>query len=218
MALRAILSDAGGIIVDDTHGPTHLYPAVARLAQVGVNELKKGFRIYRERAMTEQGYSARKSWRDYLCSIGRKDVMSEFNKIYNKTWPVLAAYPGVKETLSELERRGIKFIVISDTARSGAEYKQRLEKMGYRGITDVVTSKDVGVMKPDKRIFDAALARHGLMLEDVVFLAHDHDELKGAHDLGFRVLALNYRQDDDLGFIPPGRRLSEFSQLLSLDL
>ncbi|MEK6816276.1 MAG: HAD hydrolase-like protein, partial [Nanoarchaeota archaeon] len=80
-------------------------------------------------------------------------------------------------------------------------------------ITDLISSKDVGATKPDERMFNAALAKYGLEKNDVIFIAHDDDELMGAHKLGIRVYAFNYEPRQNLSYLEDEQKLSDFREL-----
>lgn len=217
MKYNAICSDAGGILFDDTTGSGVLYNYIGSLTNRTIRQVKDDFKPWRERSQSEPGYSTRKAWQDYLAHIQLpKNVVNEFMGMYQTNWNRLPPFPGVKETLAELAKRGVPFVILTDTANTAEEMdkKFRNEFNITEGITGIVSSKDIGVTKPHKRFFDIAIDRFGLQGKDIIFLSHDYEELLGAHCYGYPVLALNYRKDDNLGFIPPERKLNKFEDIL----
>ncbi|MGA8302365.1 MAG: HAD family hydrolase [Thermoplasmata archaeon] len=60
--------------------------------------------------------------------------------------------------LNEIE---FPVVMITDTSRSGSAWKSFLEMAGGIRFTHVIASADVGVCKPDRRIFSEALMRAG---------------------------------------------------------
>ncbi len=102
-------------------------------------------------------------------------------------------FPGVAETLAELHRRGIKLGVLSDTESREARVRERLVAMEVEAYFDaVVTSIDIGFVKPMPEAFTAALSRIGVEKSAAAFVAHDEDELTGAAAFGLRTIAYNY--------------------------
>jgi len=60
-----------------------------------------------------------------------------------------------------------------------------LSKLGLTSLFDsVVISAEVGIKKPDPRIFDAALAQTGMKPEEVVYVGDTEDDTKAARDAG----------------------------------
>jgi putative hydrolase of the HAD superfamily len=67
----------------------------------------------------------------------------------------LEVFPDVVPFLSYLRNRGVRTAVVSDWDCTLVEH---LSRLGIRAwVDDVVVSADVGVTKPDPRIFDRAL-------------------------------------------------------------
>ncbi len=128
---------------------------------------------------------------------------------------------GVAESLLELRRREIPFVVVSDTSMREHEIWESLERMllaqinegheyntsGFDSheidvkdyVTGIASSRDVGVKKPDKKIFRYALdlAGGGLEFGDALFIAHEAKEIFGAAGLGMHVAAFNYGIEKD---------------------
>ena len=71
----------------------------------------------------------------------------------------VAALPGAGDTLEALRRRGVRTALVCDTGFSGGRTVRRfLERVGLLSLLEVqVFSNEVGVPKPHRRMFDAAL-------------------------------------------------------------
>ena len=73
----------------------------------------------------------------------------------------LRVYPGVKETLAELRRRGKRVYLLSNAQRDFT--CPELEMLGLTRLFDgILISSVEGVKKPSKLFFDRLLARYGL--------------------------------------------------------
>ena len=101
-------------------------------------------------------------------------------------------YPGVRRTLLELGRRGLRFGVLTDAPRFKAY--QRLEAAGIADLFDfVVTATDTGAHKPDPRPFRAALDRMGLPPPAVLMVGDSPErDIAGARAAGMRTAFARY--------------------------
>jgi len=157
-----------------------------------------------------------------------KSIFKRFSISYNQKNfkdPSSLVFEDTLETLDEIRESGIDFIILTDATRG--EKKSRKDFYDPTGIsvylTDLISSSDIGVKKPHPDFFNYALNKHNLNIEEVLFIAHDLDEISGAHDFGLDVIAYRYKQEiepildqldgDELGKI---YRLTNFSDLLKL--
>jgi len=102
-------------------------------------------------------------------------------------------YYGVAETLKKIHNSEIINIIITDN-EEGADWVRNniLNKFRINEyINLVVTSKETGVTKPDPMIFEYALRNCNLKKEEVLFIAHDKDEIDGAVGFGLKVIEYN---------------------------
>lgn len=95
-------------------------------------------------------------------------------------------YEGVPEMLSELRRRGYKTCLVSNCNYLTPEV---VERMGLPKMMDeIVLSFQVGLVKPDKAIYQFAANRLGLGTGDCLFVGDGGDgELDGARNAGCKV-------------------------------
>jgi HAD superfamily hydrolase (TIGR01549 family) len=117
----------------------------------------------------------------------------------------IAAYEGVPELLDELRAAGDRVGVVTN----GTEAQQRgkLALTGLAGKVDaVVVSDEVGIAKPDPRIFDLALEALGASgaPRSEVWMVGDaaHADVVGAQAAGIRTAWLAHGQEWD-GDTPP---------------
>ncbi len=90
--------------------------------------------------------------------------------------------PGARELLVAL-REHVPVAIVTNNVT--AEQEEKLARFALDAHVDaLVTSEDVGVAKPDARIFDAALARLGIARDEAVMLGdsreHDVDGARAA--------------------------------------
>lgn len=227
---KAILSDAGGILFDDEQMKLKEYGFVSKFREMTYRDFLKQFYPYKRRAQLEPSYSKRQAFTEYVADnfqpliVGvMLDDYPDYEKAYNEEHfaePARLVFPGVKPTLDQIAEKGVPFIVVTDSTQTVEGLMQGFyTRTGLAGrVTDIISSKDARMKKPDKRLFRHALKKHGLKKKEVIFVAHDYDELKGAHDQGFFVAAFRYRKSDRekgrFNFIRNGVFIERFQDIL----
>lgn len=99
-------------------------------------------------------------------------------------------FPGVPEMLEELHRRNYKSAIVSNTS-----YLARpvVERLGLeKKVDQVILSAEVGVAKPDVRIYRLAAQKFGMEPGDCLFVGDGGDnELDGALEAGCKVAVVH---------------------------
>lgn len=125
-------------------------------------------------------------------------------------------YDDVVDVLRTLHGSGLKIGLISNTQRCLMTFQRHFDLEGLFAVT--VSSSDHGFMKPDPRIFEAALSDAGVEPHEAVMVgdsvAHD---IEGARRLGMRAVLVS--RSGEAPACPPDvaviRTLRELPGLLS---
>ncbi|MHC4310104.1 MAG: HAD family hydrolase [Planctomycetota bacterium] len=121
-------------------------------------------------------------------------------------------FDGVAETLSRLKEKGIRLAILSDTESHEERVRQRLADLNIEQYFDVVlTSIDIGYIKPEPQAFEAVLRKLNSSKKESVFVGHDLDELQGALDFGIDCIAYNYNEN-----VPATYHIERFDKLLDI--
>jgi len=146
--------------------------------------------------------------------LGMEDGLEQF---LEETWETFGQpksyrpYPEVMGVLAELRNRGYRLGVVSN-------WDSRLllicEKLGIATLVDfVLASAVVGVEKPDRRIFDMALARAGVPPYRALHVGDDYEaDVLGAQGAGIDALHL----DRDGAAHSGNRAIQSLEQLLEI--
>ncbi len=102
-------------------------------------------------------------------------------------------YAGAAETLHSLKKQGFMLGIVTDTAAPVYVKLRWFERGGFGDVWDaIVSSKELGVRKPDPEIYRTALLQLGIGAGEAVFVGHKSTELEGAQAVGMKTIAFNY--------------------------
>ena len=102
----------------------------------------------------------------------------------------LEAYPEVADVLRRLRERGIARAILSNG--SPDMLREAVQAAGIAELLDDMLSvEQVGVFKPDPRVYRLATERFGARPEEIAFLSSNPWDGFGAHAFGFRVFRVN---------------------------
>jgi putative hydrolase of the HAD superfamily len=123
-------------------------------------------------------------------------------------------FKGVRETLIALKDHGYMLGIITDSANPLHVKLRWFENGGFVQVWDsIISSQELGVQKPDPKIYAAALRQLGLSAGQAAFVGHDVDELQGARTAGMKTIAFNYGKRAKADFY-----IDEFSDLLEVPI
>ncbi len=114
----------------------------------------------------------------------------------------------------KLKTEGFYLGIITDTAHPLHEKIEKLERGGFGNLWDsIISSREVGVLKPDPQIYNLALQQLGINAKQAVFVGHKASELDGAKNVGMQTVAFNYDPDVKADFF-----INNFSELADLSI
>jgi len=122
----------------------------------------------------------------------REPIAKAFGEAIRAEPPVLD--PHIRETLEKLRAGGHRIGLVSNTGRTWGRFLRPIQdEMGIGRLFDArVLSDEVGVRKPEPRIFDVALAAMGLRAEEAVHVGDDVvADVAGSKRVGMRAVWFN---------------------------
>ena len=118
------------------------------------------------------------------------------------------------KTLTKLKNRNLYLGIITDTAQPLHVKINKLERGGFGNLWDsIISSREVGVQKPDPKIYQIALRQLGISSDQAVFVGHKPSELDGARNVGMKTVAFNYENGAKADFY-----IKKFSDLADLPI
>ncbi len=113
----------------------------------------------------------------------------------------LELFPGVIETLEFLSKTGVHLGIISDI-----DTELLIRTLRYKNILkyfdSITTSEEVGVGKPNPRIFEVALSKSGLKPEECVYIGNSiRNDVIGSKRMGMISIFLGSNPDVDPDYV-----------------
>ncbi len=144
-----------------------------------------------------------------------QELFDSFNYDFGKHVVML---DGAIDVLNEIKSRGYILGCITNGVSSLQNIK--LDTAGIRDLFDVVVvSGDIGIYKPDRRIFDYAIRLAGVKNEESLYVGdHPINDIQGALGAGMQVVRMNYGDFKGKGLGAKGVacEIEKISQLLDL--
>ena len=200
--VTTVVFDLGGVLID--WSPYHLYRGLmVDEAEIDAFLEEIGFSAWN--AQLDAGRSWPAAVEDLATRYPhRRALIEAFHARWSET--LGEAIHGTVDILRELLDAGVRVIALSNWAAD--TFPQALERFAFLGwFEGIVISGEVGVGKPDPRIFEALLTRFGLDAADAVFVDDSPANVAAAARLGFH--ALPFSSPDDfraelvaLGLLP----------------
>jgi putative hydrolase of the HAD superfamily len=128
----------------------------------------------------------------------------------------LALYPYVRRVLEHLAER-VPLALVTDAQSAWA--RGELHQVGLLDYFDpVVVSGDHGYRKPDRRLFELALAGMGVSARDTVFVGNDmYRDIFGAREAGMRTVMYDSDQGaKSYGDCVPDHTITDYRDLLKI--
>ncbi len=115
-------------------------------------------------------------------------LAARYRSVYETAWFTV---PGARDVLDRLVALDIPIGIVTNNVL--VEQQLKLERCGLTSrVAALVTSEEIGVQKPDPRIFDAALERLGTSAGDTVMVGDAWaTDIEGALRAGIRPVWIN---------------------------
>lgn len=225
----AVLFDVGGTLLDPHPSFPDRFTLVCQSLGVTlevnkVKEIEKGLwrQILKPRSETPYSSSPEASkqfwiwfYKTFLSALGienREDIAVELYNIFSSP-NSYRLFPDVLPCLEELQNRGVAMGIVSNWERWLPALLDQCQVTGY--FNTVVVSGEVGIEKPDKRIFELALDRLGVSPEDTIFVGDILEaDILPSSQMGMTPVLIDRKgtYSDN----PPCKRLTSLCQLTSI--
>jgi putative hydrolase of the HAD superfamily len=148
----------------------------------------------------------------HLYGVTDPQLISRGVKISQQMSDTVDYFQDTHETLTKIKNNNIYLGIVTDTAHPLHVKIDKLERGGFGHLWDtIISSREVGIQKPDAEIFQLALNQLGINAKQAVFVGHNSVELEGARNSGMKTVAFNYDADAKADYY-----INKFSELVEL--
>ena len=139
------------------------------------------------------------------------DMKSELLDLYKK----LSLYPEVKETLNLLKQKNYKLSILSNG--TPLLLNELVVRNNLEIFDDIFSVEEVGIFKPDSRVYDIPVKKYKIEKNEVAFLSANSWDVSGGGNYGFNAIWVNRNNIifDDLDYSPK-IQINNLKQLLDI--
>ena len=181
--LTTVIFDLGGVLID--WDPRHLY----RQLFADPDEMES-FLAEVTTAEWNQHQDAGRPWAEAIeILVAEHPERRELIEAFHRRWPETLGgeIPGTLDVLTELRVAGIRLLALSNW--SAETFPVALEQFDFLAwFEGIVISGEVGMNKPDRRIFEHLADRFGIEPAAAVFVDDSVANVDAARRLGFRAI------------------------------
>ncbi len=194
MGHSAVLFDLDNTLVDRAHSVILLAKRFANRYATRLPSVTPEMVVATFVSADGDGYRTKgETLTDLLAVLPWKNAprLNEFEQFWREELPrCLKGMPRVKATLRTLSLRGFLLGIV--TNGSSAMQNAKIDTLGLRHyMSSIVISEEVGVRKPDRRIFEKALAGMGTAPNDTWFVGdHPTNDIVAATQAGLHAIWL----------------------------
>jgi putative hydrolase of the HAD superfamily len=212
---KAVLFDADGVLYYRTNKDQELDPFINKYGKQGTIVPNSEINELRHRAFIGQlTFEEYKTAVLRLYGITDPDLLSSGIQRAKNEKAKIKFFNDTAETLNILKNRNLYLGIVTDTAQPLYVKLNKLERGGIGYLWDSITpSSEVGVQKPDPKIYQLALQQLGVTSDQAIFVGHKAIELDGARKAGLKTVAFNYDPDAKADFY-----IKNFSDLTNLPI
>jgi len=139
-------------------------------------------------------------------------MKSELLNLYK----VLSPYPEVKEVLKKLKEKECRLAILSNG--TPALLNELVERNNLENIFDDLFSiEEVGIYKPDSKVYDIPIKKYQIKAEEVTFLSANTWDVSGGGNYGYNAIWVNRNKKIfDLLDYKPKNEISNLTQLVEI--
>ena len=137
------------------------------------------------------------------------------NELLN-LYKILSPFKEVPEVLKSLKDKNLKLAILSNGTPSLLNelvYSNNLENI----FDDIFSIEEVGVYKPDSKVYDIPIKKYNIKKNEVAFLSANTWDISGSGNYGYNSIWVNRNNNtfDNLDYVPK-HQIKDLSKLLDI--
>ena len=141
-----------------------------------------------------------------------KSMKNELLNLYK----VLNTFPEVKDVLNKLKEKNYKLAILSNGTPK--LLNELVSSNNLNNIFDDIFSiEEVGIYKPDAKVYDMPVKKYKIQKEEIVFLSANTWDVSGGGNYGYSSIWVNRNNSifDNLDYVPK-KEVKNLNQLLDI--
>jgi len=131
-------------------------------------------------------------------------------------YKILSTFKEVPEVLKSIKEKNFKLAILSNGTRS--LLNELVKSNNLENIFDDIFSiEEVGVYKPDSKVYDIPIKRYQIQRNEVAFLSANTWDVSGGGNYGYNSIWVNRNNNtfDNLDYVPK-HQINDLSKLLDI--
>ena len=131
-------------------------------------------------------------------------------------YKILSPFKEVPEVLKSLKEKDLKLAILSNGTPSLLD--ELVKSNNLKNIFDDIFSiEEVGVYKPDSKVYDIPIKKYNIKKNEVVFLSANTWDVSGGGNYGYNSIWVNRNNNtfDNLDYVPK-HQIKDLSNLLDI--
>ena len=131
-------------------------------------------------------------------------------------YKVLSPFQKVPETLKTLKAKNFKLAILSNGTPSLLNQLVNNNNLD-NFFDDLFSIEEVGIYKPDSRVYDLPIKKYNIKKNEVVFLSANTWDISGAGNFGYQTVWVNRNNNifDNLDY-KPNKEIKNLSELIDI--
>ena len=131
-------------------------------------------------------------------------------------YKTLSIFPEVKEVLNNLKEKNYKLAILSNGTPSLLNELVKSNNLDSI-FADIFSIEEVGIYKPDSRVYDLPIKKYQIQKNEVVFLSANAWDVSGGGNYGYNAVWVNRNNNifDNLDY-QPKHQVKQLGELLDL--
>ena len=149
-------------------------------------------------------------------SMKTYEIDSSMRKELLNLYKILSPFKEVPEVLKSLKNKNLKLAVLSNGTPS--LLNELVKSNNLENIFDDIFSiEEVGVYKPDSKVYDIPIKKYNIKKNEVAFLSANTWDISGGGNYGYNSIWVNRNNNtfDNLDYVPK-HQIKDLSKLLDI--
>jgi 2-haloacid dehalogenase len=144
------------------------------------------------------------------------DIDASMKKELLNLYRVLSPFKEVPEVLKTLKEKNYKLAILSNG--TPALLNELIESNNLKNVfNDIFSIEEVGIYKPDSKVYDMPIKKYNILKEEVAFLSANTWDVSGGGNYGYSSIWVNRNNNifDNLDY-KPSDEIENLKQLLDI--